>query len=333
MILATFANPDGSRVRPGVTGLAQAQSVSERTAKRNLVALRESGWIKRTATGTNVGRRGGWADTYQLVIPAATETGDTSVTSSMARTGDTHDTGSAKNRCQKEQRTGDKNDTKPVTPVSPHHVSPVGAAPSHQPSEPSDDGAHLLRGALGDAIEAVAQLDGWNRASAARAVEGLLDGRDVAWPRAYVLKAIAAAPDRLRAKYADKVLAPPAAKFALPDGFDPAVGLFEFIADQTAAGFDVAMAQQADDGWTEEAQHRIGDIAEDACARLGLYASSENDNDWLFDWASARVAEHTAPGSLERARRENRYPRDSDVCATCNRYGRHASKCPSTQPL
>jgi hypothetical protein len=66
MVLAMHANPNGSNVHPGHVGLATRARLSEASAKRAVVWLRDRGWIVRTAVGN---RRRGLADTYRLALP------------------------------------------------------------------------------------------------------------------------------------------------------------------------------------------------------------------------------------------------------------------------
>lgn len=67
-ILATYSDPDGSRVRPGLPRLTGVTGQSESTVKRHLRALRDLGLITVARRG---GGRGGSGHTteYQLAIP------------------------------------------------------------------------------------------------------------------------------------------------------------------------------------------------------------------------------------------------------------------------
>lgn len=67
LMLATYADQDGSRIRPGVERLALVMCVTDRTVKRSLSALRELGLIERTKQGN---RHAGLADTYRLTVPS-----------------------------------------------------------------------------------------------------------------------------------------------------------------------------------------------------------------------------------------------------------------------
>lgn len=69
LMLATYADPDGSRVRPGPVVLAAVTGQSERSVKRHLGDLRKLGLLTVTRRG---GGRGGQGRTteYQLSIPA-----------------------------------------------------------------------------------------------------------------------------------------------------------------------------------------------------------------------------------------------------------------------
>lgn len=69
LLLATWADPDGSRVRPGTTLLASAMGRSEHTASNVMRSLgRDWGLIEQTSRG---GGRGGYGKTatYRLTIP------------------------------------------------------------------------------------------------------------------------------------------------------------------------------------------------------------------------------------------------------------------------
>ncbi len=69
LILATYADPDGSRVRPGNEILAAVTGESERNVKRRLAALREMGLL--TVARRGGGRSGrGKTTEYQLTMPS-----------------------------------------------------------------------------------------------------------------------------------------------------------------------------------------------------------------------------------------------------------------------
>lgn len=67
LMMATYADQDGTRVRPGVECLGRVMCVSEKTVKRGLSELREIGLIQRTKQGN---RHAGLADEYRLVCPS-----------------------------------------------------------------------------------------------------------------------------------------------------------------------------------------------------------------------------------------------------------------------
>lgn len=67
LMLATYADQDGTRVRPGVEKLVLVMCVSEKTVKRALSDLRDIGLIQRTKQGN---RHAGMADEYRLVCPS-----------------------------------------------------------------------------------------------------------------------------------------------------------------------------------------------------------------------------------------------------------------------
>lgn len=66
LMLATYADEDGTRIFPGVKRLAAVMCVGEATVKRQLTTLRDLGLIERTKQGN---RHAGLADTYRLTIP------------------------------------------------------------------------------------------------------------------------------------------------------------------------------------------------------------------------------------------------------------------------
>lgn len=63
--LADYANPDGTRVRPGNPRLIAVTELSDKTVRRSLSTLRELGLIERVFEGSKMGRRG-LADEYRL---------------------------------------------------------------------------------------------------------------------------------------------------------------------------------------------------------------------------------------------------------------------------
>ncbi|MPZ66193.1 MAG: hypothetical protein GEU83_11990 [Pseudonocardiaceae bacterium] len=69
LVLATYADPDGSRVRPGVPVLADVTGQSQRTINRQLSSLRRMQLIEMTRRGGGRGAKGK-ASEYQLTIPA-----------------------------------------------------------------------------------------------------------------------------------------------------------------------------------------------------------------------------------------------------------------------
>uniref|UniRef100_UPI003F494C2D helix-turn-helix domain-containing protein n=1 Tax=Nocardia suismassiliense TaxID=2077092 RepID=UPI003F494C2D len=67
LMMATYSDQDGSRVRPGVERLARVMCVSEKTVKRALSDLRDLGLIERTKQGNRHARL---ADEYRLTVPS-----------------------------------------------------------------------------------------------------------------------------------------------------------------------------------------------------------------------------------------------------------------------
>ncbi|MFE2995041.1 helix-turn-helix domain-containing protein [Nocardia sp. NPDC059246] len=67
LTLATYADPDGSRVFPGVEELVAVTCQSLATVKRQMATLRELGLIELVSRAS---RRAGLADEYRLTVPA-----------------------------------------------------------------------------------------------------------------------------------------------------------------------------------------------------------------------------------------------------------------------
>ncbi|NEW42754.1 helix-turn-helix domain-containing protein [Nocardia cyriacigeorgica] len=67
LMLATYADGDGSRIRPGVERLSLVMCVTDRTVKRSLSVLRELGLIALTKKGNRHAKQ---ADEYRLTVPA-----------------------------------------------------------------------------------------------------------------------------------------------------------------------------------------------------------------------------------------------------------------------
>ncbi|MDH6290857.1 hypothetical protein M2275_005784 [Rhodococcus opacus] len=66
LTLATYADQNGTRVRPGTERLARVTCVSLPTVKRSLAWLREHGFVDRTKQGNRWAKQ---ADEYQLSVP------------------------------------------------------------------------------------------------------------------------------------------------------------------------------------------------------------------------------------------------------------------------
>jgi len=67
MVTASYANPDGTRVFPGIARLAVQCEIDYRTARRALAALRDAGLIELVRRGA---RRSGKSDEYRLILAA-----------------------------------------------------------------------------------------------------------------------------------------------------------------------------------------------------------------------------------------------------------------------
>ncbi|MGW4720896.1 hypothetical protein [Nocardia sp. NPDC004260] len=66
VMLATYADRDGTRVRPGVDRMALVMCVSEPTVKRGMSELRAMGLIQRVKQGNRHAKK---ADEYRLTMP------------------------------------------------------------------------------------------------------------------------------------------------------------------------------------------------------------------------------------------------------------------------
>lgn len=66
LVLATYANADGTKVYPGVARLAKGAGVSDRTVDRALARLRAEGYVIKVREGNS---RAGKADEYRLALP------------------------------------------------------------------------------------------------------------------------------------------------------------------------------------------------------------------------------------------------------------------------
>lgn len=65
LLMATYADPDGTRVSPGVKQLAWASGLAPDTVGKKLRALRRTGYLQRMR-----GHAPGRCDTYRLTKPA-----------------------------------------------------------------------------------------------------------------------------------------------------------------------------------------------------------------------------------------------------------------------
>lgn len=73
LLLATYADPDGTRVRPGPATVAEILGCSERTARRLIAALVDLGLlelVRRGSGGGRAGKRKPMASEYRLTLPS-----------------------------------------------------------------------------------------------------------------------------------------------------------------------------------------------------------------------------------------------------------------------
>lgn len=71
-LLADYASPDGTSIRPGNQRLTVVSELSDKTVRTALSKLRDMGLIERTFAGSKLGRRG-LADEYRLTFPVDVE--------------------------------------------------------------------------------------------------------------------------------------------------------------------------------------------------------------------------------------------------------------------
>jgi hypothetical protein len=71
LLLATWANEDGSKIHPGLERLMAASGLSKGYVSTQLGKLEETGLIFKVHNGSSYGRRGGLASVYQLTVPAS----------------------------------------------------------------------------------------------------------------------------------------------------------------------------------------------------------------------------------------------------------------------
>jgi hypothetical protein len=83
MMLATYANKDGTNAHPGETRLAADCCIDVRSVRRHLAALRDLGLIVRTTVASTKGKRG-VADSYDLTVPPSSTNHRTPVTGASA---------------------------------------------------------------------------------------------------------------------------------------------------------------------------------------------------------------------------------------------------------
>lgn len=76
LLLATYANRDGSNVRPGVPRLMKDTGLKERALRNHLAELRNAGYIVETSNWTAAEQRAQkLATVYQLAVPVAAKRG------------------------------------------------------------------------------------------------------------------------------------------------------------------------------------------------------------------------------------------------------------------
>ncbi|MGH3190003.1 MAG: hypothetical protein ACRDOL_22610 [Streptosporangiaceae bacterium] len=65
---ASYADPDGTNIFPGILRMANVTGLSERAVRDAFSFIRESGLMHRCSKGSAAGRRG-FSDEYRLTIP------------------------------------------------------------------------------------------------------------------------------------------------------------------------------------------------------------------------------------------------------------------------
>lgn len=73
LVLASYANMDGTSVRPGMAALMECTGLEERQLRRHLTAIRTAGWAILICTGSSFGRSAKTSE-YRLSYPAEVTT-------------------------------------------------------------------------------------------------------------------------------------------------------------------------------------------------------------------------------------------------------------------
>jgi DNA-binding transcriptional ArsR family regulator len=180
LLLATYADPDGTRVKPGTERLMRVSGLSKSTIIRALTALRDAELLDRVEERFRNGRKGG-CDVYRLTRPSRFDAigmldPDEERVSLVTldsfpghpQPGVTHDTRSGKNECHPDPErvspdagTGVTHDTPPdqYQPNYQPHDTPVINSNVEGSPEPPDQDPHLGNGRLPIERQALAAIN------------------------------------------------------------------------------------------------------------------------------------------------------------------------------
>lgn len=163
LVIASYANPDGSKVFPGIARLTVQTGLDSRTVQRAMATLRKTGLIQLVRRGA---RRAGKSDEYRLTLAAdvlerITVLSPAAERLEMNRITERWSRRSTRHPCPVEQPADGEFYTSPVTsdPSSTRQGNPVlhvtrAAPPSidlyREPQPPSEAGDDRRNGAVGD---------------------------------------------------------------------------------------------------------------------------------------------------------------------------------------
>lgn len=188
LMAATYASADGTRVRPGISELAEVCGLQERAVRGHLVALRASGWLERTFRGSSQGRRA-MADEYRLITPDQVHAGapDRREHRHVGAPDPDRNTGTKR---QEHRHVGAKN--------TGTYVPPTRSETRTRPNQSARDPIDLAAVALDELIKRrPGKANDLTEAYGRKAAERYLDGREPppANPEAYLRACIRNAPE------------------------------------------------------------------------------------------------------------------------------------------
>jgi hypothetical protein len=117
-----YSNADGTNAYAGVQRIADDIGANERTVRRSLQWLCDTGWLRKESTGGRSGDGAHWASVYSLATPTQPDIRDPQADIEYISTG--------------HSRPSSGPQTLPPEPVSPEPVSPEPVSPEPDPSNP-----------------------------------------------------------------------------------------------------------------------------------------------------------------------------------------------------